>query len=158
VTDIFSIYIEGEAGMVAFGERLGIALHRGVIFFEGNLGAGKTTLCRGVLRSRGYTGAVKSPTYTLVEPYQLPAGNVFHFDLYRLNDPEELEFMGIRDYFDGDNLCMVEWPGKGQGFLPQPDLLISIDVEGSGRKLTITALTPSGEAALGILGNETNKS
>ncbi|MGD9661892.1 MAG: tRNA (adenosine(37)-N6)-threonylcarbamoyltransferase complex ATPase subunit type 1 TsaE [Porticoccaceae bacterium] len=144
--------------MVAFGQRLGQALTCGTVFLEGNLGAGKTTLCRGIVRSRGYSGAVKSPTYTLVEPYQLPAGSIYHFDLYRLNDPEELEFMGIRDYFDRDNLCVVEWPEKGQGFLPEPDLVVAIEVEGAGRKLTIMALTPSGDAVLDILGNETDKS
>jgi len=158
VAKTFSIQVDGEAAMVAFGQRLGRALTCGMVFLEGNLGAGKTTLCRGILRSRGYEGAVKSPTYTLVEPYQLATGNLYHFDLYRLNDPEELEFMGIRDYFDRDNLCVVEWPEKGEGFLPRPDVFIAIEVAGAGRKLTIMAFTPSGEAVLDILGNETDKS
>jgi tRNA threonylcarbamoyladenosine biosynthesis protein TsaE len=151
VNTVLTLYLADEAATVALGERLGAALAAGVIFLDGTLGAGKTTLCRGVLRSRGHQGAVKSPTYTLVEPYELAGGTVYHFDLYRLGDPEELEFMGIRDYFDGGSLCLVEWPNRGEGFLPAADLCIAIGVEDGGRKATIMAPTQRGIQALSRL-------
>lgn len=136
------IYLaENEIEMVALGEQLGrtFASHSGALTVHllGDLGAGKTTLTRGILRAFGHTGAVKSPTYTLVEAYEFPARTVYHFDLYRLGDPEELEYMGIRDYFADNTLCLIEWPARGTGVLPAPDLVIDISVEGEGRRLDV---------------------
>ncbi len=138
--------------MLAFGERLGGACISGVfIALAGNLGAGKTTLSRGILRGRGHSGAVKSPTYTLVEPYTDLSPPVFHFDLYRLGDPEELMYMGIRDYFDGPAICLVEWPDQGRGFLPLPDISVSIETVGRGRELTLHAQSETGAAILKVV-------
>lgn len=132
-------YLSGEADTVRLGELVGAALSidGGIVFLSGTLGAGKTTFTRGVLKHFGHSGSVKSPTYTLVEPYELSGKDVYHFDLYRLADPEELEFMGIREYFDGKAVCVVEWPDKGQGFLPQPDLVLSFCPKGEGREVTL---------------------
>ncbi len=113
----------------------------GVVYLEGDLGAGKTTFVRGLLRGLGYHGAVKSPTYTLVEAYELPTRNVFHFDLYRLLDPEEIEYLGVREYFAPPNLCLIEWPQRGAGWLPAPDIRISIEPEGLGRKICLDRVT-----------------
>ena len=138
-----------EAAMVALGGRLAAALLPGVVVhLEGNLGMGKTTLSRGIVQGFGHQGAVKSPTYTLVEPYELGELSLYHFDLYRLGDPEELEFMGIRDYFTGDSVCLVEWPARGLGVLPPADLVINIERKGLGRQLRLDASTARGQAVL----------
>ncbi|MGZ8224195.1 MAG: tRNA (adenosine(37)-N6)-threonylcarbamoyltransferase complex ATPase subunit type 1 TsaE [Methylobacter sp.] len=108
-----------------------------LIFLQCDLGAGKTTLVRGFLRAAGYSGTVKSPTYALVEDYLINGRKIFHFDLYRLTDPEELEWIGIRDYFDQDCVCFIEWPERGQGFLPAADKIITLSAEGKGRLLVM---------------------
>jgi len=106
-----------------------------LVFLHGNLGAGKTTLVRAYLRALGFQGTVKSPTYNLVEEYALTDRKIYHFDLYRLNDPEELEWIGIQDYLYQDAVIFIEWPERGKGVLPEPDLSISIEIKGEGRLL-----------------------
>lgn len=140
-----------EAALEALGARLGAAMRSGLVTLEGPLGAGKTTLCRGLLRGRGHRGAVKSPTYTLVESYVLPTGTVHHFDLYRLTDPEELEFIGLRDYLQTDALCLVEWPERAGGLLPAVDLVIAIQYLAVGRQVQLRALTALGAGALAAM-------
>lgn len=137
---------------LAWGRWLGARLWPGaIIFLSGTLGAGKTSLCQGILAALGHAGPVKSPTYTLVEPYTLTHGNVYHFDLYRLIDPEELEWIGGRDYFDGESICLIEWPERGAGALPPPDLTLSLELAGTGRALWITAGNARGRALLAEL-------
>lgn len=138
---------------VALGARLAAALLRlgGEPFcasLTGDLGAGKTTLVRGLLHAMGHAGNVKSPTYTLVEPYEFPGRTVYHLDLYRLADPEELEFLGIRELNAGNAVVLVEWAERGRGFLPPVDLDVALSVSGEGRRAQLSARTARGAAML----------
>ena len=144
-----------EAAMLALGVSIAeVSGGVGTIYLHGDLGAGKTTLSRGILRGLGHVGAVKSPTFTLVEPYEIGGVRAFHFDLYRLVDPEELEFLGIRDYFEGAALCLIEWPQRGAGVLPKPDLDITISPQASGRSLLLQGHGTRGETWCKALGSK----
>lgn len=118
--------------------KLGIGLSKiitpgDIIYLEGNLGAGKTTLVKSILQALGYNGSVKSPTYTLVEEYRVHKHIIYHYDLYRLSDPEELEWLGVRDNFNGTSISFIEWPVKGIGYLPKPTKVISIEYDDLNR-------------------------
>jgi tRNA threonylcarbamoyladenosine biosynthesis protein TsaE len=150
-----TLHMANEDAMMSFGSRIAqVTAGLGVIFLEGDLGAGKTTLSRGIIRGFGHVGAVKSPTFTLVEPYEIGKIRAYHFDLYRLVDPEELEYMGFRDYFDGGALCLIEWPQKGAGFLPKPDLTITIGPHAEGRALTLQSESSRGDTWCAVLALE----
>ena len=142
--------IADDAAMRALGAALARTLPPGglVIHLQGDLGAGKTTLARGLLRALGVSGHVRSPTYTLVEPYEVPGRTLAHLDLYRLADPEELEWLGLRDLLADDAVLLVEWPERGQGFLPPADLLVAIEHNDDGRRVRLRAGSPVGERLL----------
>jgi len=130
------VIIPNEKAMMRLGGKIAAQFPKGgIVLLEGDLGAGKTTLVRGLLRSLGFQGTVKSPTYTLVEPYQINGRSIYHFDLYRLGDPEELEYMGGRDYWNSDALCLIEWPEKALGYLPEADLKLTLLHKGEQRKV-----------------------
>ena len=155
MTDSVGFPLADEAATVNMGKQLATLMEQGaVIYLHGDLGAGKTTLTRGIVQGFGHQGKVKSPTYTLVEPYQLAKADVYHFDLYRLGDPEELEYMGIRDYFAPSSICVIEWPEKGQGFIPTPDLNITMQYLGEQRQISIEAESERGIALLNTLQND----
>jgi tRNA threonylcarbamoyladenosine biosynthesis protein TsaE len=144
-----TIFLPDEPATLEFAGRVFRALPAGcLVFLRGDLGAGKTTFVRGCLRAAGFEGAVKSPTFTLVEGYSLPDRALFHFDLYRLNDPEELEWMGIRDYLRSDATCFIEWPERGRGYLPEADLEIRLSIEAAARRAELRAHTEQGREIL----------
>jgi tRNA threonylcarbamoyladenosine biosynthesis protein TsaE len=156
------LHLEGEQAQEGLGRRLAGLLAADwaggwILNLHGDLGAGKTTLVRGILRGLGHVGAVKSPTYTLIEPYEPGDRAVFHLDLYRLGDPEELEYLGLRDLRGGEGLLMVEWPERAGSALPRPDLEIRIAYAGAGRDLEILALGDRGEALVRALARTTDQ-
>ena len=136
----------------ALGHRLAPGMLAGVVYLHGELGAGKTALARAILRGRGYAGTVRSPTYTLVEPYEIGDSTVYHLDLYRLSDPEELEWLGLRDMLAGaQTLLLVEWPERGEGVLPPADIRITLQHQDTGRTVNIEAETTRGHQMMGLL-------
>lgn len=149
----FSSHLNDEASTLALGASLARALEPGLtIYLHGDLGAGKTTLTRALLHAAGYTGHVKSPTYTLAEPYSLTiAGKplqVIHFDLYRMVSAEEFLEAGFREEFNQNNVCIVEWPEKAESVLPQPDINVFLGVSGHGRDVKLQALSDKGNQCL----------
>jgi tRNA threonylcarbamoyladenosine biosynthesis protein TsaE len=131
--------------MEALGATLAKHCDEGMtILLKGELGTGKTTLVRGFLRARGHEGPVKSPTFTLLEPYELLRVPIYHFDLYRISGPEEFEFLGVRDYLRGNEICLVEWPERAQGCFPTADITVEIDYENTERHVHIIPHTEAG--------------
>ena len=145
----FSAYLPDEAATTALGAALARAVVPGlVIYLHGDLGAGKTALTRALIQAAGHTGTVKSPTYTLSEPYRVQVGgepvHIIHYDLYRMASPEEFLDAGFREDFNGHNICIVEWPEKGDPVLPPPDVRILLNVSGLGREVELQALSQLG--------------
>lgn len=144
--------LDSATATEALGARLAAKITPGcILYLSGDLGAGKTTLVRGLLHALGHRGTVKSPTYTLVEPYQIGDWRLFHWDLYRLADPEELEFLGLRDQLDGQAALLIEWPERGQGELPAADAEIALSYAGEGRACRLTAFSSVGQILLADL-------
>jgi tRNA threonylcarbamoyladenosine biosynthesis protein TsaE len=135
------VYLADETATLNLGQQ--IAQHcpakQFTIHLEGDLGAGKTTLTRGLLQALGHKGNVKSPTYTLVEHYTLANRAIFHFDLYRLTDPEELDYLGLDDYLSNDSLCIIEWASQGHDLLPEPDMIITLSYQNHSRNAELQA-------------------
>lgn len=146
---MLSLPLPDEAATQSLGAFLATSAPRsGWLALHGDLGAGKTTLVRAFLRALGYAGRVVSPTYTLVETYEFDGRRIAHYDLYRLSDPEELEWMGAREDFADDTLCLVEWPQQAEGMLPAPDLELFLHHQDVGRTAQFMAITPQGCAWL----------
>ena len=136
---VLSRFLPDEAATIALGaELLDLLTGAPLVFLHGQLGAGKTTLVRGILRALGHGGSVKSPTYTLLEPYDVGGRTIYHFDLYRIGDGEELDFIGIDELMDADAIKLVEWPERGAGRLPEPDVVIRLSLEGEGRRVEVS--------------------
>ena len=142
-------HLESESITLTFGAEIATILRPGlIIFLNGNLGAGKTTLARGILRGLGHEGKVKSPTYNLVELYKISRLYFYHFDFYRFTDPIEWEEAGFREYFNENSICLVEWPEKAEKLLPIADIWISFTIIGTGRNIEIQAGTEVGRQCL----------
>ncbi len=148
------ILLANEAATLAAGAKFSQCAVTGlVVFLHGDLGAGKTTFTRGFLQGLGFAGKVKSPTYTLVEPYPFNHLTVYHFDLYRFIDEEEWEAAGFREYFNPNSICLIEWPEKAGYLLPEPDIHVHLMHEGLQRKIQFLANTAQAEQCLAQLFN-----
>jgi tRNA threonylcarbamoyladenosine biosynthesis protein TsaE len=146
--NVYTVVLKDADQTLNFGKKIArLSAHLQVIYLNGVLGAGKTTLTRGILQGLGYSGVVKSPTYTLVETYPLGSRTVHHFDLYRIHDAHELEEMGFRDYFSHDTLCLIEWPDKAQD-LVSADLICDLEIKGLQRKIVLVAKTDAGSQVI----------
>ncbi len=149
MSPVRELFLPDEAATLALGAMLARVLVPGLtIGLSGHLGSGKTTLARGMLRGLGYSGGVKSPTYTLVELYNLSRLDLYHFDFYRFEDPRELLDAGLRDAFNETSVCVVEWPEKAQGFLPPLDLSVTLKLANGGRAVRLAANTEVGRRCL----------
>lgn len=136
---VLSEFLEDENSTLAFGEALARRLpDAALVLLHGQLGAGKTTLVRGILRAFGHRGAVKSPTYTLLEPYELDDRTIYHFDFYRIGDSEELDFIGIDELLDADAIKLIEWPERAARRIPPAQVEIFLQVEGNGRRIEVS--------------------
>lgn len=147
--------IPNESAMLAFGQALANACkNQGAwIYLCGELGAGKTTLARGFLKGLGYTGRVKSPTYTLVEPYEIADREIYHFDFYRISQASELTYLGLEEYFKPGTICLVEWADHFMNTLPTPDIIIFLTTHNHGRNLQLSSKTVLGAAMIERLSN-----
>ena len=146
------LFLPDENATLALGAALAPGLAPGmVITLRGELGAGKTTLVRGLLRALGHAGRVKSPTYALVEVYEVSRLDFYHFDFYRFQDPREWIEAGFRDIFNGHSVCLIEWPERAAGLLPSPDLEITLTISGTGRLAALSPKTPAGERLVAAL-------
>ncbi len=141
-----NFFLADESQQIALAKKVAENINTSfIILLKGDLGVGKTTFARGFVQASGFEGVVKSPTYTLVEPYPISQSRMcYHFDLYRLADPEELEFIGARDYFNDTDVCLIEWPEKAEGFLPAADWVCEFSHQEEGRKLEITGMSAKG--------------
>lgn len=153
LTHCIDIFLPDEKATLQLGATFcQLVDHITLLYLYGEPGAGKTTFSRAFIQALGYRGKVKSPTYTLVEPYQIQGRKLYHFDLYRLLDAEELEFIGIRDYINASTCCLIEWPERGAGVLPDPSFSLTFNSEGNGRRVFIQAFTASHAFLLKQLG------
>ena len=142
-----SLALPDEAATLRLGAALAVGVAPGrTLYLSGELGSGKTTLVRGLLRALGYSGRVKSPSYPLVELYVLSRLNFYHFDFYRIRDQAEWLDSGFREYFNGQSACVVEWPERVGALLPRPTLAILLEIDGSGRRATLSADSAEGRA------------
>jgi tRNA threonylcarbamoyladenosine biosynthesis protein TsaE len=140
------LFLENEQSLLHIAKQLAdVAPNNATIYLEGELGAGKTTFARGFIKALDYPGFVKSPTYTIVESYDTPKTKIYHFDLYRIADPQELSFLGIEEYFEQKALRLIEWSVRGKGLLLPADIIVELQFEGTGRKLIITAHSDIGK-------------